>query len=101
VLRYLERLPLGTSYPDVVAHLGEVIAELGPSTLVVDATGVGGPVVDLFQEARMGERLVAVTIIGSEAVAHGDWRVSPMACPAWSLTPHRECLRKGNVGGGL
>jgi hypothetical protein len=78
LLRYLERLPLGTTYPDVVARVGEVVEELGTCTLVVDATGVGAPVVDLLRAAGIGERLVAVTITGSDGVtrgAGGDWRV--------------------------
>jgi hypothetical protein len=45
---------------------------------VVDATGVGAPVVDLLRAAGIGERLVAVTITGSDDVTRGpggDWRV--------------------------
>ena len=57
LLRYLERVPLGTTYPGVrivcelVADGGEVRA----CTLVVDATGVGAPVVDLLRAAGIGD----------------------------------------------
>jgi len=50
LVRYLERLPLGTPYPAVADRLAEIVqnvrkqAEL--SVIYVDATGVGQPVVD-------------------------------------------------------
>ena len=47
-LRHLERLALGTSYPDVARHVKALLAteELAQKTqCVVDATGVGRPVV--------------------------------------------------------
>src|SRR5882762_6644091 len=49
-LRYLERIPLGTSYPDVVKHVEHIArsADLRKQCyLMVDATGVGPPVVGL------------------------------------------------------
>ena len=65
-LRYLQRLPLGTSYPDIVRHVQEMLQrpELAKKTqLVVDATGVGRPVVDLLREAQINP-MIAVTITG-------------------------------------
>ena len=46
-LRYLERMPLGTPYPDVCTRLKECYAKapLTGSVLAVDETGVGRPVV--------------------------------------------------------
>ena len=58
-VRYLERLALGTSYLDVadrVARLSRDIRMTNPCELVVDATGVGAPVVDLLRRARTGTR---------------------------------------------
>ena len=45
VLRFLERLKLGTVYPDVAARVLEVLEKLSAydCELVVDATGVGRP----------------------------------------------------------
>ena len=53
-LRYTERVPLGTSYPEVVKRVGRVMRSgalaAGTRHLVVDATGVGRPVVDLLRQ---------------------------------------------------
>jgi len=51
-LRYLERMPLGTTYPRVAERVAKITltAEMaGRCSLVVDATGVGRPVVDLLR----------------------------------------------------
>jgi hypothetical protein len=49
---HLERLPLGTPYPAIVAHVGQLLAKLPSGTeLAIDLTGVGKPVFDLFQYA--------------------------------------------------
>ena len=68
-LRYLERVPLGTSYPDVVERVRRTTRarELGGRChLAVDATGVGRPVVDLLRRAELGCRIVPATITGGE-----------------------------------
>ena len=75
-IRHLERLPLGTPYPAVAAHLGRLARALpGDADLVVDATGVGRPVVDLLRD--QGLEVVAVTITSGKAVRQdGDaWHV--------------------------
>jgi len=80
-LRHLDRVVLGTSYPDVVRIVCDAVADVerfGPCTLVVDATGVGAPVVDLLREAGLSARVVAVTITGADGVSrrsNGDWLV--------------------------
>jgi hypothetical protein len=80
-LRHLDRVVLGTSYPDVVRIVCDAVADVerfGPCTLVVDATGVGAPVVDLLREAGLHARVVAVTITGADGVSrrpNGDWLV--------------------------
>lgn len=65
-IRHLQRLKLGTSYPDCVSIVGRLLtslpARINPPTLIVDATGVGRPVVDLMRKA--GLRPVAVSITG-------------------------------------
>jgi len=79
-VRYLERLPLGTPYADVVERIREIVQQpkLGSrKKLVVDATGVGGPVVELLRDARLECPLTAVTLTGG-GLAHGDgirWNV--------------------------
>jgi len=69
VVRYVERLPLGTPYPRVVERVREVVRSeelAGHCALVVDATGVGAPVVDMLRAARLGCELNAVVITGGE-----------------------------------
>ena len=74
VARHIARLPLGTPYPRVAEHLVGVVAALvargvARPRLLVDATGVGTPVVDILREALGRERardLLAVTF------THGD-----------------------------
>jgi hypothetical protein len=46
---YLERVPLGTPYPDIVSHVGRLLTKLpGRPELVIDFTGVGRPIFDMF-----------------------------------------------------
>jgi hypothetical protein len=63
-IKHLERLPLGSSYPSQVSHVGNLLsrAPLNGAKLVVDETGVGRPVCDLFEQA--GLRPARVTITG-------------------------------------
>src|SRR5579884_1051671 len=53
-VRYLERMHLGTPYTVVVRRVAELLERLrqqGKCRLVVDATGVGMPVVDMLRSA--------------------------------------------------
>jgi hypothetical protein len=70
-LRHLERFPKGTTYPKVVELVGNrkqsVTSVTSQPVLVVDHTGVGVAVVDLFEEA--GLKPVAITITGGDTVS--------------------------------
>lgn len=74
VARHLERLPLGTPYPEVAERVAAVVrgvlaASPGASpSLYVDATGVGTPIVDILRAAGVSARLVPVYF------THGDRR---------------------------
>ncbi len=73
-LRYLERMKLRTPYPAVVERIREVAMDpaLGARrSLVVDATGVGAPVVDLLCAAGVGCEIVPVVITGGGASGAG------------------------------
>jgi hypothetical protein len=75
--RHLERLKLGTPYPAIATHVKGLLNTLplrNRTTLVVDATGVGRPVVDMLRQQRLEP--VAITITGGDLVTydHG-WRV--------------------------
>jgi hypothetical protein len=65
-LVHLERIGLGTAYPDIVNRAREIVnlPQLRGCTLVVDATGVGLPVVDLLRAAHLDCRILPVTITG-------------------------------------
>jgi hypothetical protein len=72
-VRHLERPKLGTPYPAIVEKVQDLMQSnklLNQAALVVDATGVGRPVVDLFRKA--GLRPVAITITGGNTVTVGD-----------------------------
>ena len=67
--RHLERMKIGTPYPAVAAHVGEMLqspALRGRTTLVVDNTGVGRPVVDMLNRDGLQPR--PITITGGDAV---------------------------------
>jgi hypothetical protein len=79
-LRHLERLPLGTSYLEIAERVKEVANApmmAGRCTVVADATGVGGPVIDLLRRGQTGYRLAPVTITGGERESYerGYYRV--------------------------
>lgn len=69
-LRHLERFPLGTPYPKIVERVSGVLATPPlldrPTALLVDSTGVGGGVVDMFVHA--GLYPIPVTIHGGDKV---------------------------------
>ena len=79
VVRHLERLPLGTPYPEVARRVGKIATGVWGRTgespkLYVDATGVGTPIVDLLREqAPSGQPIVAVYF------THGDRRTEDRA----------------------
>src|ERR1019366_10301357 len=69
LVRYLERVALGTPYPAVVARVKRIVGDRelrGRCALAVDGTGVGAPVVDMLRGAGLGCELSAVTITGGE-----------------------------------
>ena len=74
-IRWIERLPLGTSYPDIVRRVCDVMDRLPPMprkpVLCVDSTGVGRPVLDAMREA--GLRPLGVTITGGSAETQRSW----------------------------
>lgn len=67
--RYVERLRLGMPYPDQVDHVAALLARpplAGACELVLDATGVGRAITDMFTAA--GLEHCAVTITAGHAV---------------------------------
>jgi hypothetical protein len=67
-VRFLERIPLGTSYPDICKRIAEVVnnpkvAANSNLTMVVDATGVGLPVVNMLKEIRVPSKLTIIPVM--------------------------------------
>jgi phage FluMu gp28-like protein len=73
--RHIERLPLGTSYPNQVERIVALVGspQLARDVLVaVDGTGVGRAVVDLLREALrvVCAPVTAITITGGSTASH-------------------------------
>ena len=75
-VRMLERIPLGTPYPDVARRVVSVLESPrmagGSRYLAVDATGVGRPVFDLLREARPPARMLPVIVTGAGQQTYSD-----------------------------
>lgn len=76
---HIQRWPLGTPYPKIVADVATMMQspQLAECALVVDATGVGRPVVELFVAANCNPKGVMITG-GSHATQDPDtgyWHV--------------------------
>ncbi len=75
--RHLQRWPLRTSYPSIVADVArmmddkELHGEREP-VLAIDATGVGAPVVDLFKHGNLRAELMPIQITGGDTVRRAD-----------------------------
>ena len=104
IIRYLERLPLGTPYPAVgerltglVAGVRRQAAQQGGSplalTVYADATGVGLPVVDLLTAAGVPVHAVYFT--------HGDRRTQEGRAvslgKAWLVSRLQALLQTGRL----
>lgn len=77
VLRYLERIRLGTAYPKVIDRIRELAADAaraGRLTLAIDATGLGEPVFDALRSTGIPGELVAVTLTGGDESHHTGFR---------------------------
>jgi hypothetical protein len=69
-VRYAERVPLGTPYPEVAEYVRRLTRRepvAGQVTVVADATGVGAAVVDLLRRGGLGARVIPVVITGWNA----------------------------------
>ena len=76
--RFLERLPLGTPYPEVARRLGDICQRVSQRcgrrpTVFVDATGVGQPIVDVLEASTREAHLRSVYF------THGDRRTEDQA----------------------
>lgn len=78
-VRHLERLPLGMAYPAVVQHVADLLArpplcgdeDFPAAELVIDETGVGRAVGDIFEAAGMRPKRVTITAGLETTSGHG------------------------------
>ena len=78
-VRHLERVPLGTPYPQIVQRVAELLSRpplRDGCDLIIDETGVGRAVADIFETSGMKPQRVAITS-GNETTNPGDrcWHV--------------------------
>jgi len=80
-LRRLERAPLGTSYPAIVAGIESLMREpgLADAALICDYTGVGRPVLDLLRAAGLRPKGVTITAGHTVTRAGDDYTVPKLA----------------------
>jgi len=73
-VRYLHRYPLGTPYTEIVADVVRIFGRepMSGSTLAIDQTGVGRPVVDMFRAAKPQAKLSPINITGGHAAHKND-----------------------------
>jgi len=74
---HLERLPLNTPYPGVIRHVAALASrtQFRGAELILDYTGVGRPVFDLFRSSNMSPIGVSITA-GDSVVRDGMvWKV--------------------------
>ncbi len=79
-VRHLERLPLGMSYPEQVQRVANVLARPPLNTgckLIIDETGVGRAVGDIFDAAGLYPNRITITA-GQEATQQSGnrWHVA-------------------------
>lgn len=80
-VRHLQRLPLGLSYPEVVGEVQRLLARpplRDGCDLVIDQTGVGAPVGDLFETHGLQPIRISITGSVDKAVCVGlnKWHVA-------------------------
>lgn len=84
-LRYLDRLALDVTYPQIVAEIAGMLEapeikdqeQCGESDVVLDLTGCGHAVVELFERDRIEPMRVWIVGAGrqEEQVSHGTWHI--------------------------
>ncbi len=78
-IRHLERFSLNTRYPAIVAAVGDRVRALTRGkerpTLVLDKTGVGAPVADLFTDAGLAPVAITITASGEPTRVPGGFNV--------------------------
>lgn len=123
LVRHLERLPLGTPYPQQVQHVANLLGRdpLKGADFALDYTGCGRPVADMFVRAGLRPTMVLITaghewsrhegnvlhvpkqmlVSGLEAKMHGgELRIAPALAESEVLRDElRDFARKVSESG--
>ncbi len=101
-LRHLHRWSPGTGYPEIVADVVALAGGCplhGEATVLVDQTGVGRAIMDLFRRAPVPGRLVPVAITGGTGASfdgvHYVSKVELIAVALVLLQTHRLKIARG------
>lgn len=99
LIRFLERLPLGTSYLETAERLTAIetgiIAKTGkPPVLYIDVTGLGQPVIDLLEQRLQQSRLVAVYFTHGDQWVETGWNTIKLG-KAFLVTKLQTLLETG------
>lgn len=72
--RGLKRWPLGTPYTAIVDDMAKLVQKppLRHARLIIDATGVGRPVVDMFVKSRLPVKIVPAMITAGNKESYQD-----------------------------
>jgi hypothetical protein len=71
-IRHLLRVHLGTSYTSIIELVAKLLATAplgGCSTLVVDETGLGRPVIEMLKSSTISAPIVPITITSGKTVS--------------------------------
>lgn len=93
-VRHLRRFPLGTPYPRICEEVRALVLRpplVGKVQLVVDATGVGRPVLDMFRRAQLGHGVIGISIHGGDNVSR-EPAVSGFRVPKRDLVSNLQLL---------
>ncbi len=90
--RQLARVDLGTKYPEIVRKAKAMLAtpQLEGATLVVDGTGVGRAVIDMFREAGLRPLAVHITSGATVHFDKGYWYVPKKDLVAAAQVPLQD-----------
>lgn len=96
LFRHVQRLPLGTAYPRVVAHVADLLNReplaKGYTAFALDYTGVGRPVADMFRQARLPCALYLISIHGGNTVTFDGFGAITVSVPKRDLISSAQVL---------
>ena len=100
--RHIQRFALKTPYPTMVEQTGQLLAAVQPKgrvRLIIDHTGVGRPVVDMFRQARFGVPIHAITITAGQNAKRDEHHPADWTVPKKDLVGALQAqFHQGRIG---